>query len=50
MEKVNLALETVGLTAEKTKLQNDCREGASEIKTMDVRVIQTHTDVLVLHG
>lgn len=37
MEKVHLALETVGLTAEKTKLENDCREGASELKTMDVR-------------
>uniref|UniRef100_A0A8C4H0B5 Structural maintenance of chromosomes protein 5 n=1 Tax=Dicentrarchus labrax TaxID=13489 RepID=A0A8C4H0B5_DICLA len=37
MEKVYLALETVGLTAEKTKLENDCREGASELKTTDVR-------------
>ncbi|KAG7220725.1 hypothetical protein INR49_017839, partial [Caranx melampygus] len=35
MEKVYLALETVGLTAEKTKLENDCREGASELKTTD---------------
>ncbi|XP_042347147.1 structural maintenance of chromosomes protein 5 [Plectropomus leopardus] len=35
MEKVYLALETVGLTAEKTKLENDCREGASDIKTFD---------------
>uniref|UniRef100_A0A8C6Q076 Structural maintenance of chromosomes protein 5 n=1 Tax=Nothobranchius furzeri TaxID=105023 RepID=A0A8C6Q076_NOTFU len=35
MEKVYLALETVGLTAEKNKLENDCREGASELKTMD---------------
>uniref|UniRef100_A0A669C118 Structural maintenance of chromosomes protein 5 n=1 Tax=Oreochromis niloticus TaxID=8128 RepID=A0A669C118_ORENI len=26
MEKVHLALETVGLTAEKNKLENDCRE------------------------
>lgn len=38
MEKVYLALETVGLTAEKTKLENDCREGASELKTTDVCV------------
>lgn len=37
MEKVHLALETVGLTAEKTKLENDYREGTSELKTMDVR-------------
>uniref|UniRef100_A0A7N6BZZ1 Structural maintenance of chromosomes protein 5 n=1 Tax=Anabas testudineus TaxID=64144 RepID=A0A7N6BZZ1_ANATE len=35
MEKVYLALETVGLTAEKTKLENDCREGASELKITD---------------
>uniref|UniRef100_UPI0037E93740 structural maintenance of chromosomes protein 5 n=1 Tax=Semicossyphus pulcher TaxID=241346 RepID=UPI0037E93740 len=35
MEKVYLALETVGLTAEKTKLENDCREGASELRTTD---------------
>ncbi|XP_071374248.1 structural maintenance of chromosomes protein 5 [Centroberyx affinis] len=35
MEKVYLALETVGLTAEKTKLENDCREGAVELKTLD---------------
>lgn len=39
MEKVYLALETVGLTAEKTKLENDCREGASELKTTDVSVV-----------
>ncbi|XP_054464848.1 structural maintenance of chromosomes protein 5 [Anoplopoma fimbria] len=35
MEKVYLALETVGLMAEKTKLENDCREGASELKTTE---------------
>ncbi|XP_029012929.1 structural maintenance of chromosomes protein 5 [Betta splendens] len=35
MEKVHLALETVGLTAEKAKLENDCREGASELTTTD---------------
>ncbi|CAJ1085313.1 structural maintenance of chromosomes protein 5 [Xyrichtys novacula] len=35
IEKVYLALETVGLTAERTKLENDCREGASELKTAD---------------
>lgn len=42
MEKVYLALETVGLTAEKTKLENDCREGASELKITDVSVTYTH--------
>lgn len=41
MEKVYLALETVGLMAEKTKLENDCREGASELKTIDVSVSHT---------
>ncbi|XP_074500603.1 structural maintenance of chromosomes protein 5 [Sebastes fasciatus] len=35
MEKVYLALETVGLTAEKNKLENDCRDGASELKTTE---------------
>ncbi|KAM6982879.1 structural maintenance of chromosomes protein 5 [Tautogolabrus adspersus] len=35
MEKVYLALETVGLTAERSKLENDCREGASELKSTD---------------
>lgn len=34
-------METVGLTAEKTKLENDCREGASELKTTDVSVSHT---------
>uniref|UniRef100_A0A671YR85 Structural maintenance of chromosomes protein 5 n=1 Tax=Sparus aurata TaxID=8175 RepID=A0A671YR85_SPAAU len=43
MEKVYLALETVGLTAEKTKLENDCKEGASELRTTDVgRKVQLH--------
>ncbi|XP_074538571.1 structural maintenance of chromosomes protein 5 [Halichoeres trimaculatus] len=35
IEKVYLALETVGLTAEKNKLEHDCREGASDLKTTD---------------
>ncbi|XP_047426847.1 structural maintenance of chromosomes protein 5 [Mugil cephalus] len=37
MEKVYLGLETAGLTAEKAKLENDCREGASELKVTDQR-------------
>ncbi|XP_031701422.1 structural maintenance of chromosomes protein 5 [Anarrhichthys ocellatus] len=37
MEKVYLALETVGLMAEKSKLENDCRDGASELKTTEQR-------------
>ncbi|TNN63960.1 Structural maintenance of chromosomes protein 5 [Liparis tanakae] len=32
MEKVFLALETVGLMAEKAKLENDCRDATSELK------------------
>uniref|UniRef100_A0A669F121 Structural maintenance of chromosomes protein 5 n=1 Tax=Oreochromis niloticus TaxID=8128 RepID=A0A669F121_ORENI len=40
MEKVHLALETVGLTAEKNKLENDCREGASDLRTTDQRKVQ----------
>ncbi|XP_061843250.1 structural maintenance of chromosomes protein 5 [Nerophis lumbriciformis] len=35
MDKVYLALESVGLFAEKTKLENDCREGASGLKGTD---------------
>lgn len=37
MEKVYLALKMVELMAEKTKLENDCREGASQLKLMDVK-------------
>lgn len=43
MEKVHLALETVGLTAEKTKLEQDFREGTSELKSLEVRNACTHT-------
>uniref|UniRef100_A0A8C7D9J4 Structural maintenance of chromosomes protein 5 n=1 Tax=Oncorhynchus kisutch TaxID=8019 RepID=A0A8C7D9J4_ONCKI len=32
MEKVYMALETVGMTAEKTKLETDCREGSAELR------------------
>uniref|UniRef100_A0A8C2ZU04 Structural maintenance of chromosomes protein 5 n=1 Tax=Cyclopterus lumpus TaxID=8103 RepID=A0A8C2ZU04_CYCLU len=39
MEKVYLALETVGLMAEKAKLENDCRDGATELKTTEVCVL-----------
>lgn len=37
MEKVYLSLEMVGLSAEKTKLEQDFREGASLLRSMDVR-------------
>lgn len=36
MEKVYLALKMVELAAEKTKLESDCREGASLLRAMDV--------------
>ncbi len=45
MEKVLLTLETVGLLAEKTKLENDCREGASDLKTTDV--CASHTLIFI---
>ncbi|XP_017344869.1 structural maintenance of chromosomes protein 5 [Ictalurus punctatus] len=32
MEKVYLALDTAGLSAEKTKLESDCREGSAELR------------------
>uniref|UniRef100_A0A8D3CUC2 Structural maintenance of chromosomes protein 5 n=1 Tax=Scophthalmus maximus TaxID=52904 RepID=A0A8D3CUC2_SCOMX len=47
MEKVYLSLETVGLLAEKTKLENDCREGASELKTTEVSVSLTYMLILL---
>lgn len=37
MDKVYLSLEMVGLSAEKTKLEHDFREGASQLRIMDVR-------------
>lgn len=44
MEKVYLALEMVGLTAEKAKLENDFREGVHDLKSLEVRVSHTtHT-------
>uniref|UniRef100_A0A3P8UR75 Structural maintenance of chromosomes protein 5 n=1 Tax=Cynoglossus semilaevis TaxID=244447 RepID=A0A3P8UR75_CYNSE len=39
MEKVYLTLDTVGQTAEKRKLENDFREGTSELKTVNVGVV-----------
>lgn len=38
MDKVYLALETAGLTAEKTELENAFRERASELSGIDVSV------------
>ncbi|XP_041801701.1 structural maintenance of chromosomes protein 5 [Chelmon rostratus] len=40
MKKVYLALEMVGLTAEKTKLENNCREASSVLKTTDQKCSQ----------
>nr|XP_057941477.1 structural maintenance of chromosomes protein 5 isoform X2 [Doryrhamphus excisus] len=37
MEKVYLALGSVGLLAEKTKLENDCREGMGGVRNIDQR-------------
>ncbi|TWW56589.1 structural maintenance of chromosomes protein 5 [Takifugu flavidus] len=40
MEKVYLSLEMVGLSAEKTKLEHDFREGASLLRSMDQKCSQ----------
>ncbi|KAI4823837.1 hypothetical protein KUCAC02_012392 [Chaenocephalus aceratus] len=40
MEKVYLTLETVGLMAQKSKMENDCRESASELQTTDQKCIR----------
>ncbi|XP_011620162.2 structural maintenance of chromosomes protein 5 isoform X1 [Takifugu rubripes] len=40
MEKVYLSLEMMGLSAEKTKLEHDFREGASLLRSMDQRCSQ----------
>uniref|UniRef100_A0AAQ4S892 Structural maintenance of chromosomes protein 5 n=1 Tax=Gasterosteus aculeatus aculeatus TaxID=481459 RepID=A0AAQ4S892_GASAC len=40
MEKVYLALDSVGLMGEKNKLENDCRHGASELKITEQRKVQ----------
>lgn len=45
MEKVYLALEMVVLTAERTKLENDCREGAHELKSADVSILQSFVNI-----
>lgn len=37
MEKVYLALDTAGLSAEKTKLESDYREGSAELRSAEVR-------------
>jgi hypothetical protein len=31
-----MALETVGMTAEKTKLETDCKEGSAELRVLEV--------------
>ncbi|RXN35787.1 structural maintenance of chromosomes 5 [Labeo rohita] len=36
MEKVYLALQSAGLSAEKTKLETDCRDGSAELKRAEV--------------
>ncbi|KAK7126137.1 hypothetical protein R3I93_021499 [Phoxinus phoxinus] len=36
MEKVYLALQSAGLSAEKTKLETDCRDSSSELKQAEV--------------
>uniref|UniRef100_A0A6Q2ZLC0 Structural maintenance of chromosomes protein 5 n=1 Tax=Esox lucius TaxID=8010 RepID=A0A6Q2ZLC0_ESOLU len=46
MEKVYTALETMGLTAEKTKLENDCREGSAELRQACAKLDQRKARLL----
>ncbi len=42
MEKVYLALQSAGLSAEKTKLETDCRDSSAELKRAEVRPSVMH--------
>ncbi|KAK2871454.1 hypothetical protein QQF64_002642 [Cirrhinus molitorella] len=49
MEKVYLALQSAGLSAEKTKLETDCRDGSAELKRAEVaytKLDQTKNNLL----
>ncbi|XP_051540631.1 structural maintenance of chromosomes protein 5 isoform X1 [Myxocyprinus asiaticus] len=49
MDKVYLALQSAGLTAEKTKLETDCRDSSAELKRAEVaytKLDQTKTNLL----
>lgn len=50
MEKVYLSLEMVGLSAEKTKLEHDFREGASQLRSMDVRAAEAEHRAALCDG
>lgn len=43
-----MALETLGMTAEKTKLETDCREGFAELRVLEV--IHAHTKTITQHN
>lgn len=49
MEKVYLALDLVGLTAEKAKLENDCRESNSAVSTAMVSVVHARQTFVYLY-
>ncbi|XP_019716367.1 structural maintenance of chromosomes protein 5 [Hippocampus comes] len=48
MEKVYLALEMVGLLAERTKLENICREGANGLKSVNQKCSQLEESAVQL--
>uniref|UniRef100_A0A674NWB8 Structural maintenance of chromosomes protein 5 n=1 Tax=Takifugu rubripes TaxID=31033 RepID=A0A674NWB8_TAKRU len=50
MEKVYLSLEMMGLSAEKTKLEHDFREGASLLRSMDVRAAKAEHRAALCDG
>uniref|UniRef100_A0A672LQ34 Structural maintenance of chromosomes protein 5 n=1 Tax=Sinocyclocheilus grahami TaxID=75366 RepID=A0A672LQ34_SINGR len=49
MDKVYLALQSAGLSAEKTKLETDCRDSSSELKRAEVRPSVTHEMSFTMH-
>uniref|UniRef100_A0A671KPG4 Structural maintenance of chromosomes protein 5 n=1 Tax=Sinocyclocheilus anshuiensis TaxID=1608454 RepID=A0A671KPG4_9TELE len=49
MDKVYLALQSAGLSAEKTKLETDCRDSSAELKRAEVRPSVTHEMSFTMH-
>lgn len=50
MDKVLLTLETLGLTAEKTHLETECREGHVELQHEEVGFRLGYAHILALKG
>ncbi len=49
MDKVYLALQSAGLSAEKTKLETDCRDSSAELKRAEVRPSVTCEMLFTMH-